>query len=484
MITFLCSNVATILNISSTMPRKADPIIASACEILLKKQHLADDETNGRKIAFLQAGLNVDLLDAKTRKTKYKLLREMYKRKKAKIDEEKEMMAEEKLIAKSASDRNSTVEFPIQSPPAINRPNSQQSESLSVTININSLKPLIKDRKGYRLTPKQVISRKAMEERTRRLKELAYRDGVETLRHERKTKGTKAKSAPQIATEMKKKYGVAVCASTLNKRIQDGKTESYSGRKGRRGNIPLGDYCALKAAFVTAVSLHQAGNKHEFTQAKWKSSLQQFLHTHANGESSGKNLYERLIRDTAIAFTVEKEYFVELRRQIWTNSLNIDVWFSGWKEALIKLGFASDEAYIDDEGNVVSEITFKNGQTLRILNLDETSDDLGEEKETGGRPAATLVSKGVNRTGSNRTSNNGCKTTFIVAHNAAGEVGGIHIQFASDAKDVEDQKVSLDWLTGLPRGRGRFGFDEERDISPTFGTNEKGGMDLQSFSSI
>ncbi|GFH59601.1 hypothetical protein CTEN210_16077 [Chaetoceros tenuissimus] len=474
------AEIGTILNISSTIPRKGDPIIAGACDILLKKQHLAKDGTNGRKIAFLQAGLDVDLLDAKKRKNKLKLLREMYKRKKAEIDEEEKMMAEEKKLAESAGDRNSTVEFPVQSPPAINR-SSQQSESISVTINIKSLKPSKKDRKGYRLTSKQVISIKAQKEREKRLKELAYREGVETLRHERETKGTKAKSAPQVATEMKQKYGVAVCASTLNKRIKNGKTELYAGWKGRRGNIPLGDYCALKAAFLTAVLLHQAGKQHEFTQAKWKTVLQTFLHTHANGISAGKNLYERLIWDTAIAFTAEKEYFVELRRQVWTNSLNIDVWFSGFKETLINLGFATDEEHVDEDGNIVREVTFKNGQTLRIVNLDETSDDLGEEKESGGRPATTLISKGVNRTGSNRSSNNSSKTTFIVAHNAAGEVGGIHIQFASDAKDVEDQKVSLEWLTGLPRGRGRFGFDEERDISPTFGTNEKGGMDSQSF---
>ncbi|GFH50559.1 hypothetical protein CTEN210_07035 [Chaetoceros tenuissimus] len=439
------------------MPRKGDPIIAAACDILLKKQHLVDDGTNGRKIAFLQAGLDVNLLNTSNRKNKLKLLREMHKRKKDKIDEEKRIMAEEKKLAESLSDRNSTVEFPVRSPPAINHC------------------------KGYRLTSKQVISKKAKEEREKRLKELAYREGVETLRHEKETKGSKAKSAPQVATEMNQKYGVAVCASTLNKRMKDGRTELYAGRKGRRGNIPLGDYCALKAAFVTAVSLHQAGKEHEFTQAKWKTALQTFLHTHANGISAGKNLYERLIQDTAIAFTAEKEYFVELRRQVWTNSLNIDVWFSGFKETLIKLGFATDEVHVDEHGNIVSEVTFKNRQTLRIVNLDETSDDLREEKETGGRPASALIAKGVNRTGSNRSSNNASKTTFIVAHNAAGEVGGIHIQFASDAKDVEDQKVSLEWLTGLPRGRGRFGFDEEHDISPTFGTNEKGGMDSQSF---
>ena len=52
------------------MPRKGDPIIAKACDILLKKQHLADDKTNGRKIAFLQAGLDVALLDGKERKKK------------------------------------------------------------------------------------------------------------------------------------------------------------------------------------------------------------------------------------------------------------------------------------------------------------------------------------------------------------------------------------------------------------------------------
>lgn len=263
MTTLFCSNVGTILNISSTMPKKGDPIIAAACDILLKKQHLADDGTNGRKIAFLQAGLDVDLLDTSKRKNKLKLLREMYKRKKEKIDEEKRIMAEEKKLAESLSDRNSTVEFPVRSPPAINR-SSQQSESISVTININSLKPSKKDRKGYRLTSKQVISKKAKEEREKRLKELAYKEGVETLQHEKETKGSKAKSAPQVATEMNQKYGVAVCASTLNKHMKDGRTELYAGRKGRRGNIPLGDYCALKAAFVTAVSLHQAGKEHPY----------------------------------------------------------------------------------------------------------------------------------------------------------------------------------------------------------------------------
>ena len=93
------------------MAKKGDPIVASACEILFKNPHLANDGTKGRKIAFLQAGLNIQLLDAKARKNKYKLLREMYIRKKAKID------GEGKTMAEFTSDTNSTpaVEFPIQS---------------------------------------------------------------------------------------------------------------------------------------------------------------------------------------------------------------------------------------------------------------------------------------------------------------------------------------------------------------------------------
>ena len=230
---------------------------------------------------------------------------------------------------------------------------------------------------------------------------------------------------------------------------------------------------------MSALSIQQNNKDEEVKATEWKSTLLKLLGSATKGKPAGASLYSRIIRDCSTVLTASKEYFVELWRQIWTTDKNLDVWFDNWKKFCVEKGFATDEPEIDDNGNVVSEITFSPGMKERIVNLDETPVTLDDDGKTGGRPSSVLSSKGIPRTGTAKYKGDSTVTAILNVNASRGVT--FHMQLPLLAK-VENQQLPLPYLIDLLKGQGKFGYDLfQESIQYTFGINEKGGMDSSEF---
>ena len=398
---------------------------------------------------------------------------------------------EENTTTCTTSTISTTVDVEITSPPVIVRASSHISQKnktkspITVSVEGKYLSTSASDPKGYRLTSQQRLSSAAREVKEKRKRNIAFNEACILLHNERKKhKGSttsKALSANQVAVQVGKKYNVSLSKRSLNRKLLSGES-FHLGHGGPKGFFATDiEYTCLKAAFSTAVSLHQSTKNSEAKAGEWKTALQHFLGNEAQGKTSGLNLYMRLTRDCSTLLNIDSEYFVELRRQQWTNDFNLNHWFDNWKKFCLVYGFATPDEMFDEEGTLISEITFTEEQKRRIINLDETAVTMeGSDGGKGGRPPSVLSTKGVARTGTGSHKSDS-SLTAIFAHNAAGEVAGPHLHFPSEAT-VENMRADLSWILGMPRGFGQFGFDSYRDDIPmTFGTNEKGGMDADAF---
>eukprot|EP00957_Ditylum_brightwellii_P118142 9010150-Ditylum_brightwellii.AAC.1 len=129
-----------------------------------------------------------------------------------------------------------------------------------------------------------------------------------------------------------------------------------------------------------------------------------------------------------------KPKLFELRRIRWSTFANLDHWFGNWKEGLVELGFAKDTKDFDEYQHEVSEVSLLPGQKRRRINFDKsvTSTDGAD------------CNKGAPRSKSPESS------TFIGGTTEASENIPCHMQFQSDAQNVDDAAVSCSWIDGLP----------------------------------
>ena len=144
-------------------------------------------------------------------------------------------------------------------------------------------------------------------------------------------------------------------------------------------------------------------------------------------------------------------------------------WFNSWEVFLLKQKFA----YVDENGKCV----VPKDQMRRIINIDETPLPLdGSQGNCGGRPPESICDATLPQTGQ-AVSKSGITLTMIGGSNAAGDPIPLHFQFGSAAKTEDQKKIKLEVALYMHETFGQWGFGEVRSMSPTFGMNEKGGMD-------
>ena len=114
--------------------------------------------------------------------------------------------------------------------------------------------------------------------------------------------------------------------------------------------------CELVA---TDIMLTQSSSKPDLDAPTIKKKLERFLRgTGTAAENMDVDaLYIRIRSKISEFVTASLTNNVELRRQLWLSDTNFNVWFDSWKDVLVNLGFAKDEPMMDDEGNVISEVT-------------------------------------------------------------------------------------------------------------------------------
>eukprot|EP00957_Ditylum_brightwellii_P122102 9312135-Ditylum_brightwellii.AAC.1 len=144
----------------------------------------------------------------------------------------------------------------------------------------------------------------------------------------------------------------------------------------------------------------------------------------------------------------------------WSRFANWDHWFDNWADGLVELGFAKNNPDIDEYGNVASEMLFLFGQKRRIINFDKsaTSTDCADDNK-GGCSIHHFFIKNMLCPGTPRFKSPG-SSTFIGGTTAAGENIPCHMQFQSDAQNMEDATILYSWIDGLPIVSGCFGHEE------------------------
>ena len=139
---------------------------------------------------------------------------------------------------------------------------------------------------------------------------------------------------------------------------------------------------------------------------------------------------------------------------------------------MLELGFAKNSG-----GQTVIPET----QLERIINLDESCLSLDRSQgRRGGRPCVTFFDPALPSLGKCATKSS-ITTTIICGSSAAGEPLPPHLQFSTNAKVEEREKIRLEIFKYIQKTRGKFGRGEESFLDTSVGLNEKGGMDDNKF---
>jgi hypothetical protein len=333
--------------------------------------------------------------------------------------------------------------------------------------------------KAYVKTTQQVIQQKAADKKQQQQYDEAFIEGTTMWAAEKAKPEGEGMTSQQVADKMKEDHGVEIPASSLRDAVNKGRAGQSNLKRGPKGKITEAEFHTIAEAVLTLTTLRQASGESELDSVAIKDLLRDLLKGTDKAGMDIDALYKRYRDEVAIFVTANTVSHVELRRQLWTSDTNLNVWFDSFKKFVVDMGFALDEPEYNGEGLLVSEVTFPEDQKRRIVNLDETRITAdGADGTPGGRPPHTLTVRHIPSTGTgmHKSADGG---TLIAGSNAAGEVLPPHLQYSTKAKSTERMAIDTRWIDGMPYGRGQFGHKEVKDHPPTFGMNEKGGMNSQ-----
>ena len=419
-------------------------------------------------------------------KTRLYIYRETLKREaEAKKKEAEKATGEKETIAQ----RIQNVRFLPHFKPASNHP---KSVSLSSSASLTSLSTLSsspsniqKKRKpknviGFplhrnvvapnsRRTPAQLLKALASRKEEYLKKNAAYEWTINEAK--RRKQGRDVESVTSICARATEKFDLPVAQTTVYTMLREGRTKLIT--PGAKGYLPEENLKVLGDAILSYIAIGQINGDRE-VKAKNIVSLLESATRPFEKKFSCRHLWDSVRAANPLGYSMEKEMVIELRRQQWTTRANLNLWFDSWKRFLLTMDFGMAQAPIGVR--MEGEIYISNEQRKRILNLDETAISLdGSEGRVGGRPAASIVAKGVNRAGT-AANKSGAKETLVCGSNAFAEAMPPVLILSSSAQQ-ENRAVRLSWVSGLPQVEGFFGHSEKKKFSTIVLSNEKGGTD-------
>ena len=228
----------------------------------------------------------------------------------------------------------------------------------------------------------------------------------------------------------------------------------------------------LKGAFVSYINLEQA---HTSKQSSMKALSLKINKCLNKAGYSRKDQYfaRKLRRETADSLVIGDKNVMEDRRSRWTTFTNLNLWFSTWERMLIDLGFGR----MKREGeNCDGSVVFFEGQTDRIINLDETDGSMDNTTgQRGGRPNFVFYSNIISG-GASRANKTSYSPTLIAGSTASGDPLPLHFQLKTMAQTNATEKVHVDFFQYTKDTYGKFGHPTRRCFPCTWGMNEKAGM--------
>jgi hypothetical protein len=185
-----------------------------------------------------------------------------------------------------------------------------------------------------------------------------------------------------------------------------------------------------------------------------------------------RRFIDKCIQRATIGMDIVSPKNVEARRNLHTTYTNMRDWLDGWKEVLLKHGFAEDKP--DPETG--ASVTMVEGALSRILNWDETHIEMDSTKVRRGSNYFVLVDPDLPRAGSPA-----CKTathvTLVMGSTADGQPLIPMIVFPTDAKIPENRKIDILSVLGLPTVTGTWGLGAEKTFKTVVAVTPSGGMD-------
>ena len=295
-----------------------------------------------------------------------------------------------------------------------------------------------------------------------------------------KLKRSERVSAASIASEFNSLHGTNINGRSIRRAVSAGNYQLYSDGRGRPSKLHKPIEEALASSMLTFIQLENAAmNK----MPDRKTIIEKLRECMAGGNYVYKridHLYDRLMLLIADKIVVTSNDFrMEQRRLEWTTYTNINIWFETLKRFFIDKGFAREKTDGDD---CDGELIYLEGQTNRILNLDESevSTD-GTTKLSGGRPVSKLSSTDSSiPKGATTCNKSGYSATFIGGSTVSGWPLPVHIQAKSEAQ-VLNQKINVNFFKYAHRVKGVYGYGGVTEVGMTIGANPKAGMDAIEF---
>jgi len=249
-------------------------------------------------------------------------------------------------------------------------------------------------------------------------------------------------------------------------------------KRGPSGHFPRSIWTSMKNAFVTFIKLEQANSQKQSSLT----TLAKRVNVMANAAGfwkTGNDLARKLKSETAHLFEIDTMNLQEARRLQWTTYGNLNVWYETFKQTLIDLGFARETMQDGTEDHLPGELCFFEGQTRRIINVDETDGTLDNTNgKRGGRKPMVFYAPDVGGGGSS-ASKSSYSPTIICGSNAAGEALPPHFQLKSMAQTEDRERFNLEFLEHIKDLHGVFGHGKKTVIGCTFGMNERAGMNAE-----
>ena len=258
---------------------------------------------------------------------------------------------------------------------------------------------------------------------------------------------------------------------------------------GRAGEAPRkrGPQPVLPAAFVASVAdfaqLQQIAGNDQKPRQLVASAVASTLGTVYEGalclQSQRASLCRRVRREMGLVIATSTT--IDDRRWLWLTSTNVTKWMAGYKSILFDL------KYIDSiPDDIFAVIVIDPRKLSRMSNGDESHQKLSGEGEKTGPRSHVYTNPALGRAGKRKVEHQK-HATILAWVNYAGEAGSPHMMLATSAEAAKKKGASADadeanirtqveWMFGIPRVIGKFGFDEIKTFEPTFVMNENGGM--------
>ena len=294
----------------------------------------------------------------------------------------------------------------------------------------------------------------------------AFKEGTIAVAAKRDKKTKSGESVPSIATRLNRKYGLLyqkgkrkLTRTTLHRAVQNGRIGVSPCKRGPASKIPD----LLLDLTGTHSEVSQVGNGGELRGKDFKMVMgAAVLGTQYEGRFKMESAWRKLRKTHPEKLQAANVATGEDARLRWTTYNNLQKWFDDAKLDLIASGLVSDNAVVNERGDLISEVDFGSPQRggddvkRRILNMDETHHDLSITTEKGG-PRSTMYHNPHLQRGYKRTVKAGRHVTGVYATNAAGEVLPPMYIFDSSATIETNYRVRVSWLDSLPNVEGRFG---------------------------